>query len=217
MLDQMSGGRMMLGRRARHLPDRAAVLRHRSGRGAGDVRRGAGSDPARHDQQGADLRRRNTTAIDNVPMELDAVPAAASAALVRDRPAGCRAVGGANTGSMSSAISAARACVRSPTAIARNGRHSAIRPHELPLMGVGRHVVIAETRQGSAGDRPTRLPTNGATASCCCGASTTCSCPTRMRMFPEQFEEAEAQGRAVAGTAGPCARVRCRRRSTRAV
>ena len=41
--------------------------------------------------------------------------------------------------------------------------------------------------------------TSGGTASWCCGASTTLQLPNPNALFPETFEEAEAEGRAVAG------------------
>ena len=57
---------------------------------------------------------------------------------------------------------------------------------------------------------------SGATAFCCYGASTTCSFPNSNALFPEQFEETEAPGRAVAGTPDHVCAKLCRRRSTRA-
>lgn len=70
---------------------------------------------------------------------------------------------------------------------------------ELPLMGVGRHIVVAETRKealeiAKRGYRKWRdsflllWNRHG-------------MLPSPHALFPEQFEEAEAQGRAVAGTA----------------
>ena len=99
------------GRRPRHLADRAALLRYRSGYRAGDVPGGAGGHPARHDQQGADLRRQ----VLPVPRRADgdgAVPEAASAAVVRHRPARRCSLGGAAPASTWSAMSPARACAR---------------------------------------------------------------------------------------------------------
>lgn len=71
-------------------------------------------------------------------------------------------------------------------------------PAELPLMGVGRHVVVARTdgealeiaRRGYDRWRASFLKLwieNG-------------SMPNPQAIFPERFEDAEAQGRAVAGT-----------------
>jgi alkanesulfonate monooxygenase SsuD/methylene tetrahydromethanopterin reductase-like flavin-dependent oxidoreductase (luciferase family) len=71
-------------------------------------------------------------------------------------------------------------------------------PADLPLMGVGRHVVVAPTerealdvaRRGYDKWRASFLKLwvqHG-------------SAPVRHALFPERFEDAEAQGRAVAGT-----------------
>lgn len=72
-------------------------------------------------------------------------------------------------------------------------------PAELPLMGVGRHVVVAETekeameiaRRGYDRWRESFLKLWLAHG----------MVPVAHAIFPERFEEAEAQGRAVAGTA----------------
>lgn len=71
-------------------------------------------------------------------------------------------------------------------------------PADLPLMGVGRHVVVAETekealeiaRRGYDKWRASFLKLWLAHG----------MMPTAHAIFPERFEEAEAQGRAVAGT-----------------
>jgi alkanesulfonate monooxygenase SsuD/methylene tetrahydromethanopterin reductase-like flavin-dependent oxidoreductase (luciferase family) len=71
-------------------------------------------------------------------------------------------------------------------------------PAELPLMGVGRHVVVAETdkealeiaRRGYKRWRASFMQlwiANG-------------TAPSAHAIFPDRFEDAEAQGRAVAGT-----------------
>ena len=104
MLDQMSGGRMLLG----------------VGRGISPIElRYYGIDPDATPAMYAEaleviLRGMTSKELSfegkyyryaNVPMELDTVAAASSAAVVWHRPAGCRAVGGANSGSTSSPIS----------------------------------------------------------------------------------------------------------------
>jgi alkanesulfonate monooxygenase SsuD/methylene tetrahydromethanopterin reductase-like flavin-dependent oxidoreductase (luciferase family) len=73
------------------------------------------------------------------------------------------------------------------------------RPEDLPLMGVGRHVVVAETnrealevaRRGYGKWRESFLML---------WRKHNMNLPNPNALFPETFEEAEAEGRAVAGT-----------------
>ena len=70
MLDQISGGRLMLGVGRGISPIELRYYGIDPDAGAGDVCRGAGGHPARHDQQGAELRGQVLPLSTKVPMEL---------------------------------------------------------------------------------------------------------------------------------------------------
>ena len=72
-------------------------------------------------------------------------------------------------------------------------------PHDLPLMGVGRHIVIAETRKEAL--EIAKRGYHKWRESFLVLWHKHNMLPSPYAIFPEQFEEAEAQGRAVAGTA----------------
>jgi alkanesulfonate monooxygenase SsuD/methylene tetrahydromethanopterin reductase-like flavin-dependent oxidoreductase (luciferase family) len=71
-------------------------------------------------------------------------------------------------------------------------------PADMPLMGVGRHVVVAETEREALA-----IANRGYDkwrASFLKLWTQHGSAPSRHALFPERFEDAQAQGRAVAGT-----------------
>jgi alkanesulfonate monooxygenase SsuD/methylene tetrahydromethanopterin reductase-like flavin-dependent oxidoreductase (luciferase family) len=70
---------------------------------------------------------------------------------------------------------------------------------ELPLMGVSRHIVIAETRK-EALEIARRGYHKWRDSFLVLWRKHNMQLPNPNALFPEQFEEAEAQGRAVAGT-----------------
>ena len=70
---------------------------------------------------------------------------------------------------------------------------------ELPLMGVSRHIVIAETRK-EALEIARRGYHKWRDSFLLLWRKHNMQLPNPNALFPEQFEEAEAQGRAVAGT-----------------
>jgi alkanesulfonate monooxygenase SsuD/methylene tetrahydromethanopterin reductase-like flavin-dependent oxidoreductase (luciferase family) len=70
---------------------------------------------------------------------------------------------------------------------------------ELPLMGVSRHIVIAETRK-EALEIARRGYRKWRDSFLVLWRKHNMQLPNPNALFPEQFEEAEAQGRAVAGT-----------------
>jgi alkanesulfonate monooxygenase SsuD/methylene tetrahydromethanopterin reductase-like flavin-dependent oxidoreductase (luciferase family) len=70
----------------------------------------------------------------------------------------------------------------------------------LPLMGVSRHIVIAETRR-EALEIARRGYQKWRDSFLLLWRKHDMQLPNPNALFPEQFEEAEAQGRAVAGTA----------------
>ena len=70
---------------------------------------------------------------------------------------------------------------------------------ELPLMGVGRHIVIAETRK-EALEIAKRGYHKWRDSFLVLWRKHNMQLPNPNALFPEQFEEAEAEGRAVAGT-----------------
>ena len=72
-------------------------------------------------------------------------------------------------------------------------------PHDLPLMGVGRHIVIAETRKEAL--EIAKRGYHKWRESFLVLWHKHNMLPSPHAIFPEQFEQAEAQGRAVAGTA----------------
>ena len=73
------------------------------------------------------------------------------------------------------------------------------RADELPLMGVSRHIVIAETRK-EALEIARRGYHKWRDSFLVLWRKHNMQLPNPNALFPEQFEEAEAQGRAVAGT-----------------
>ncbi len=72
-------------------------------------------------------------------------------------------------------------------------------PAELPLMGVSRHIVIAQTRK-EALEIAKRGYHKWRDSFLLLWRKHNMQLPNPNALFPEQFEEAEAQGRAVAGT-----------------
>jgi alkanesulfonate monooxygenase SsuD/methylene tetrahydromethanopterin reductase-like flavin-dependent oxidoreductase (luciferase family) len=72
-------------------------------------------------------------------------------------------------------------------------------PHDLPLMGVGRHVVVAETEREALA--VARRGYDKWRASFLKLWDMHGQRPVMHAVFPERFEDAEAEGRAVAGTA----------------
>jgi alkanesulfonate monooxygenase SsuD/methylene tetrahydromethanopterin reductase-like flavin-dependent oxidoreductase (luciferase family) len=70
----------------------------------------------------------------------------------------------------------------------------------LPLMGVSRHIVIAETRK-EALEIAKRGYAKWRDSFLLLWRKHDMQLPNPNALFPEQFEEAEAQGRAIAGTA----------------
>jgi len=71
-------------------------------------------------------------------------------------------------------------------------------PQDLPLMGVGRHVVVAETEKEAL--ELARLGYDKWRASFLKLWLAHGMMPSPAAVFPERYEDAEAQGRAVAGT-----------------
>ena len=73
-------------------------------------------------------------------------------------------------------------------------------PDELPLMGVSRHIVIAETRK-EALEIAKRGYRKWRDSFLLLWRKHNMNLPNPNALFPEQFEEAEQEGRAIAGTA----------------
>ncbi len=78
------------------------------------------------------------------------------------------------------------------------GRVAETIPPDLPLMGVGRHVVVAETEKEAL--EIARLGYDKWRESFLKLWLAHDMMPSPAAVFPERYEDAEAQGRAVAGT-----------------
>ena len=198
MLDQMSDGRFLLRRRARHLADRGRVLRRRFRDRRGAVPRSLRGHPHRPDRGRADLSRQ-VLRFRPCADRHEAGAEALSRAVVRhSRPDSIpwAAERGAHIVTLRD-TAAARAIIDALPS--RNGPSSGRAEADLPMMGINRHIVVAETEAAAREIARRGYPRVAAEHGACCGRPYNVPFPLRPRC-PRNGTRCQAHGHAIAGT-----------------